>query len=283
MEVENMNDDVYAFALKNTLDEIQNICPDIRNAFIFKEDGEIIAGDMNTPEKNIVRVVNAFDGIFEKAESLNGVESITLEGSKGKLVVSCVNDLYLVTVTSKEADMKYVNTVTRVLIPTILKLVEKFNPASLKNDLSQAEAEPETIPKSLAFGIERSTEESDEQQLLSEKTRERFEPEVKPEPILPEPPVNQLIVENLGGLLVPSDTVRVDNATLTQWTELYEGRKIGEVEIETFDGKTIRCKVKPIKESKHEGKGIVQMPEKVQLKLEIRKGELVRIKPIVEQ
>ena len=82
---------------------------------------------------------------------------------------------------------------------------------------------------------------------------------------------------------MPSDTVRVDNATLTQWTELYEGRKIGEVEIETFDGKTIRCKVKPIKESKHEGKGIVQMPEKVQLKLEIRKGELVRIKPIVEQ
>lgn len=106
---------------------------------------------------------------------------------------------------------------------------------------------------------------------------------MEPEPLLPEPPVNQLIVENLGGLLVPSDTVRIDSAILSQWESLYQDIKIEEVEIETFGGKTVRCKVKPIKDSKYEGKGIIQIPEKLQITLEIKKGELVKAKPIIEQ
>ena len=69
---------------------------------------------------------------------------------------------------------------------------------------------------------------------------------------------------------------------MTKWEELYKGNKIMEVEIGTFDGKTMRCKVKTIKDSKYEGKGIIQMPEKIQLALEIKKGELVRAKPIIE-
>jgi aspartate carbamoyltransferase regulatory subunit len=69
---------------------------------------------------------------------------------------------------------------------------------------------------------------------------------------------------------------------LLQWQELYEGRKIEEVELETFCGQSTRVKVKPIKDSKFEGKGIVQMPEKIQNALEIRKGELIRVKPVIE-
>jgi hypothetical protein len=38
----------------------------------------------------------------------------------------------MVTVTTQKADKKYVNTVTRVLVPTILKLIEKIRPAPLK-------------------------------------------------------------------------------------------------------------------------------------------------------
>jgi aspartate carbamoyltransferase regulatory subunit len=69
---------------------------------------------------------------------------------------------------------------------------------------------------------------------------------------------------------------------LLQWQELYEDRKIEEAEIETFGGQSTRVKIKPIKDSKFEGKGIVQMPEKIQNALEIRKGELVRVKPVIE-
>jgi len=81
---------------------------------------------------------------------------------------------------------------------------------------------------------------------------------------------------------VPSDKVRIDNEMLSEWEDSYEGAKIEEVDIETFDGKAIRCEVKPIKDSKYEGKGIIRIPEKMQLNLEIKKGELVRVKPAVD-
>jgi len=274
-----MINEVYSFALKNALDEIRNICPDITHAFMFREDGEIVIGDQNTPEKNIVQAVNAFEGIFEKADSIGHVECITLESSNGRVNVFFMNELYFLIVTSRNADMNYVNTVTHVLIPTILRLVEKICPAPLKSNSSLTETRPEPKPETPIF------EESEEPEPLRESIEESeksVEPETTPDLLLPEPPVNQLIVENLGGLLVPSDTVRIDSAILAQWEELYEDKKIEEVEIETFDGKKTTCKVKPIKDSKYDGKGTVQMPEKIQSTLEIKKGELVRAKPIVE-
>jgi len=268
--VKNLDNEVYSFALKNTLNEIRNVCPDITHTFMFTEDGEILAADENTPEKTIIQVIDAFDGILEKADKIGGVEGITLEGSNGRVNVSCIKDMYFATVTSKKADINYVNTVTRVLIPTVLKLLEKICPTPLKNP-PPPKIEPE-IPM-----VEEPQQPTEE-----EEPKKTEKAPIEPETLLSEPPVNQLIVENLGGLLVPSDTVRIDNEILSQWEKLYENKKIEEVEIETFDGKTTKCKVKPIKDSKYEGKGVIQMPEKVQLALEIKKGELVRAKPIIQ-
>ncbi|MGQ9507392.1 MAG: hypothetical protein ACUVTB_05985, partial [Candidatus Bathycorpusculaceae bacterium] len=267
---ESMDKEVYTFALKNTLNEIRNVCPDIAHIFMFTEEGEILAADENTHEKTIIQVIDAFDGILEKADKIGGVEGITLEGSNGRVNVSCIKDTYFATVTSKKADINYVNTITRVIIPTVLRLLEKICPTPLKNAPPPPKMEPE-IP--MTEELPQPAEEEEP------KNTEKLP--IEPEPLLPEPPVNQLIVENLGGLLVPSDTVRIDSEILSQWEKLYEDRKIEEVEIETFDGKTTTCKVKPIKDSKYEGKGVIQMPEKVQLALEIKKGELVRAKPII--
>jgi hypothetical protein len=273
MEVKNMDDEVYSFALKNTLNEIQNICPDIKNSFMFKEDGEIVAQDENTPEKTVVHVIDSFDSILEKADAIGGIEGVTLDGGKGKATISCMNDIYLVTVTSKKADMNYVNTVTHVLIPTILRLLDKINPAPLKNKTPPPEVETENpVTKELEEQTETPVEEN-----LMETPEETLETKTLPSEL----PVNQLIIENLGGLLVPSDTVRIDSEMLSQWKELSDSTKIDQVEVETFDGKTTQCKVKPIKDSKYEGKGIIRMPEKIQLNLEVRKGELVRVKPLV--
>ena len=271
-----MDNEVYSFALKNTLDEIQNICPDIKNSFIFTEDGEIVAGDANTSEKTIVKVIDAFDTIHEKAEAVGDIETITLDSTNGKLSISCINKLYLATVTSRNADKNYVSTVTRVLVPTIIKLLEKMNLTPTKHDLIRPDVKPET-PR---FRPEEKPEdESAENE--PEEPKQSYEPEVKPNGLTPEPPVNQFIVENIGGLLVPADTIRIDNDLLVQWQGLYEDRKIEEVEIETFGGKSTLCKVKPIKDSKYEGKGIIQIPEKIQNNLEVKKGELVRVKPII--
>jgi len=127
-----MDNDLYSFALKNTLDEIRNLCPDLSNTFMFKEDGKITAADESTPQKNIVRAIDAFEDLLEKAEAMGGIELITIEGSEGGVNVSHMTNYYFVTVTSESADKNYLNMIARVLVTTVLKLVDKISPAPLK-------------------------------------------------------------------------------------------------------------------------------------------------------
>jgi len=299
-----MENEVYAFALETALSEIQNLCPEITHSFIFTHDGELLAGDKATDRKTMVRVVDSFDGVLEKADSLGGIEEITLQGSKGRVQVSCINkNLYMVTVTSKKADPTYVNMVSRVLIPTVLKMLEKLNPTSLKNTFPQKneilekpkpelEPEPEKpeIDLKLDLPAEVSLEKTEEKE--EELSPEPWKPEEEPvleeteEPELPEKPLeiptSQLIVDTIGGLLVKGDTVRIDKNLLDEWAELCGEEKIKEVEIETFTGQTVQCKVKPITDSKYKDKGLIRIPEKLRRKLDVKRGELVRVSPWIE-
>jgi len=274
-EVKHMDSEVYSFALKNTLNEIHQVCPGIKNLFVFRENGEILAGDENTAEESIVRGIDALDAMLEKAEATDHVESIVFEGNKGRLHVSHMNDLYIVTITGEDADVNYVEDITQILASTVLKLVEKISPARTNSGTDEPEEE------SAVEHVEEDTEELVREPETTEQ-EEHEEAETEPESIPPEAQVNQFIVENLGGLLVPGDTVRIDNDILLKWKEMYEDRKIEEVEVETYGGKSTRCKLKPIKDAKYEGKGVIQTPEKIQAILEIRKGELVRVKPVIE-
>jgi hypothetical protein len=286
-----MNNEVYAFALKNTLKEIQNICPDVSNTFVF-QDGKPIAQDENTPQKNVNQTIDAFTAISEKANIIGGIDAVTIQGANGQANIACMKNFYITTISSKEANEKYVNTLTRILIPTVIRLVEKIRPA-LTGDETRTTVAPEPIEPEAeedeAEDITDQTEDEEENELpteeetaITEDEEEQPEPEVDIEPLLPEPPVTQLIVENLGGFLVPSDTVRVDQETISRWKELYGDKKIEEVEVEALSGKTTRCKFKQIKKSKDTGKGIIKMPEKIQLILETSQGALVTLKPVIE-
>lgn len=277
-----MDKEVYSFALKSALQEVRSLCPDVINAFMFNKDGEIIAGDGTISDKTITRAMGAFNSVIEKADAIGNIEGMVLESAEGKVSISGMNDAYLFTVTSKKADMNYVNTVTQVLIPTVLKVLEKINPAPFANNPSLTRPKPGLKPETRLTDEFEETEQEPEEETMSEELEEAKKGEPEVEMPLKETPVNQLIVENLGGLLVPSDTVRIDSEILSQWEELYEDKKIDEVEIETIDGKTVRCKAKPIKDSKYEGKGVIQMPEKIQFTLEIKKGELVRARPVIQ-
>ncbi len=276
-----MDDEVYSFALKNTLGEIKNICPEIKNSLLFKEDGSLIAYDENTSEELADQIIESFDNISDKAEAIGSIEGIALDCSKGGLEISLINDLYMVTVTTQKTDKKYVDAVIRVLVPTILRLLEKIRPAPLKTRALPKTKSP--IPEDEVLEEdepEEDTEEEFEEEIKDPEAKKDLDDEEDDEETLPETPVHQLIVENLGGLLVPSDTVRIDTETLSQWERLLDDVKIGEVDVETFDGKSTRCKVRPMKDSKYEGKGIIRMPEKIQNILQIRKSELVRVKPV---
>jgi predicted regulator of Ras-like GTPase activity (Roadblock/LC7/MglB family) len=283
-----MNNEVCSFALKSTLNEIQNVCPDVSNSFIFKLDGKILAKNETTTEKTVNHTIDAFDAITQRADTIGGLETVTIQGANGRVNIACINDFYLTTIASKEADEKYVNTLTRVLIPIVIKLVEKIHPAST-DDGPLATVDPEPVEDNATEVAADDAEDGGNEPLAEEtattelnEEQEQSEPEFDPEPLLPDPPVTQLIVENLGGLLVPSDTVRIDNEVITYWNNLYGDVKINEVDVEALNGKTTRCKVKQIKKSKDAGKGIIKMPEKIQLTLETTKGELVMVKPAVE-
>lgn len=221
-----MNRDLYAEALKNTLTEIRNICPDINSSFIFKKDGTIVAGDTETADITIKKALNSFQSVAEKAGTIGGLHNFSVDGDKGKVHISRINDMYLVTATSKNADTNNLRSVTQVIVPTILKLLESIIPAPLKS------AQPQ-----------------------------------------------QLTVDTFSGFFA-GDTVQVDPPLLTEWSKLFNGKNVNEVEVETFGGETTRCKVKEINDPNLQGKGIIRIPERVCRTLEVNKGEPVRIKPI---
>jgi len=66
----------------------------------------------------------------------------------------------------------------------------------------------------------------------------------------------------MGGLLAPSNTVRIDCKITDGWLEMYGDKEIHEVNLESINGKTTRCKFKPNKDSK-QCNGTIQVPEKI--------------------
>jgi len=271
-----MHNEAYSNALKNALTEIKNICPDVQTSFLFDKEGTIIAGDDGTQEYNLEKAVNSMEGIFEKAETIGGLDALIINGQKGRVHISCVNDMYLAMVTSEKADMTYLQTVSRVLIPTVIKLLDNIDPTPFK---FAPQSKPPMLSSSRSVDEE---EEMEEEETIEEEITRPERPEPVPIKSIPEPS-NQLIVDTLSGLLVRGDTVEIDPQVLEQWSENYDDIEIRNVEIETFNGNTTQCKVKPIKDSKLEGKGLIRIPEKVCQALDLRKGELVKVSPMIEE
>ena len=229
-----MSKEVFVTALKNSLKEIRNICPDIKCSFLFTKDGTIVAEDALTDDIAMEKAVSPLQNIAEKAAMIGGLDSFLIDGSKGKVYISFANDMYLAMFMSKDADMLYLRSVTHVIIPTILKLLESVSP------YLTTPTKPQKLDSSL-----------------------------------------QLFVDNLSGLRSRfiGDTVEISHETLNQLSDLLNGREINEVEIEAFNGKKARCKVREIEDSELEKKRLIRIPEKTIQALEVKKGELVKVKP----
>jgi predicted regulator of Ras-like GTPase activity (Roadblock/LC7/MglB family) len=220
-----MNKDPYAVALKNVLTEIKKTCPDVSRSFIFTQDDAIVAGDSETDEKTIEKMIRSFQSVAEKADTIGSLKAFYVNGKKGKVILSSVNDMYLALAASKNADTTYLHSVTHVIIPTVLKLLETITPTPLQFT-----------------------------------------------------PSKQLVVDTLSGFFV-GDSVQIDMETLEEWSKLLNQKSLDRVEIEAFRGKTAQCKVKEINDPKLKGKGMIRIPEKVCKTLEVKKGELVKVKP----
>jgi hypothetical protein len=254
-----MSSEVCLFALRNAVAEIKNVCPSITSTFIFRENGEVIAEDQEASQFVVDNAQEVHRAISEKASCLGGLESVTFKGQQNQVSVTKVDEFCIAYGASNDADERTIIGLTRVLIPTMLKLVQQIYPAASK---------PSEIPVEVA--------EAEPTPTLAEPL----------EPLLPSAPVNQLLVENLrglGGFLGNSDHIRIESAVLAKWRDVFGDREITEVIIEeTSTGKQVRCKYQPIKDAKLEGKGVIQIPDKLLLALGTHKGALVTVKPIVE-
>jgi len=103
--------------------------------------------------------------------------------------------------------------------------------------------------------------------------------DITPTPLKP-PPSQPLIVDNLSGIFKRQDTVEVDYGILSQWSRLLNVKSSDEVDIESVDGIIVRCKVKAMSNSEEEDRGLIRISEKICQMLNVKKGELVKVKPI---
>ena len=110
------------------------------------------------------------------------------------------------------------------------------------------------------------------------------EPPVKRPRFLPDSPACQLIVEDLSGFsgLTVTDMVRFDEALAERWKEFCGDRKIEEVTVtDSVSGKAVRCRFKILKDSKFNGKGLIQIPKSIRKELAVNEGCLVIVKPVL--
>ena len=264
----------YSTALQTIINEFKNITPEITNTFIFNKNGEIKASTETVTENQSRKLINAFNDFADHAETIGGVDTLTIQGANSQLSITSMNNCFLVNVSSRSADEKIVEMLTRVIVPTVVKLVDQI-PELSGNELSQAK-NPEVKPVEETVLPDKQATQSEPVTAIPEMSAS-----FSSEPILPEPPVNQFMIEKIGGLLVPCDIVRIDSEVIAKWHDIYGDKEITQVHIETLEGKAIMCGFKPIKEASNNGKGIIQFPEKVMQALQTSKGKLVIVKPVI--
>jgi len=275
-----MNREPYAIALDTALTEIQKAYPGIHHSFLFTNTGSIISKDPETDQETIDNVLEAFEELKEKTEAIGGLKTFSATTEKGKLIISSLDDMYLVLATSEEADENQIHSIKDVILPIILKAVEQISSTHLQT-LSETEQEEEKIEET----EEDTEEETEEPEEEPEEPEEKSEEELEEEPEEKASPEKELVVDVLTGFFA-GDSVQVDAETLMEWTNEASGKgktkvPIDHVRVETFAGNSTLCKVKEISDGRMKRKNKIRIPEKICNTLALQKGDKVKVKPLL--
>jgi hypothetical protein len=257
--------EAYSNPLQTIVEEIKNISPETTNALIFNKNGQTIANTQTGTENQTKKFVANFANIAVQAQAIGGIENFTIQTAESQLNIVAIEDCFLATLSSQTANQEILKSITKVVVPTVVRLVNQI-------DVKAKELEEKPYEE-LAMSASKEA-----------KPKVEPAPEIKPpfEPFLPKAPINQFMVEKISGFMVASDTVRIDGEIVEQWSNLYEGKQFSTVIIEALDGKKTTCKFKAIKDAKNSVKGIIQIPEKILQTLQTEKGKLVMVKPVIE-
>jgi hypothetical protein len=252
-------------AIQPIISEFRTLSPDIADALVFRLNGETLAATKNTTPEQTQSLINSLSSITH-AECIGGVENFTIQDVNTQLTVREIGEIYLAIVSSRSEDQKIIKSLTEVIGPTLIRLASG-------STAPEPQANRETIKTQRRKKVLESAIPKKDLQIPSIP-----EPQSPPEPPQPKAPTTQFMVERIGGILVPPDTVRIDGEVLEKWREL-EGKMFAMVAVETLEGKKAICKFKPIRAI---SKGIIQIPDRLIQALDSGKGKLVMVKPVVE-
>ncbi len=311
-----MNDEDYNSALRSALVEIKNAYNDLNWSLILTQSGTVISTEDDSAEQNITKIADSFQALAEKARAIGGLTNMLINGDNGKIYASSMNDMYIIAGLSKDADLVYYRTITNAVFPTIVKILDNLTSSDLTSapfkptpsvsyplppkPISITPASPisPVSPITPTISELKIENEDDEKTEAEEFKTPTIDEELREKPqtldndknqgtetlnTTEDVPSQQLIVDRFSGLMVKSDQVQLDADVLKRWSTLANNAQITEVEVESFSGKSLRCRVKVITDSKLEGRGLIRIPEKACQSLEVRRGELVRVKPLVPE
>ncbi len=257
--------EAYSNPIQTIIDEIRTLSPETTDAIIFRNNGQTIASTQTGTENQTKKFVANFADLSMLAQAIDGIENFTIQAADSQLNIVAVEDCFLATVSSQTANQEVLKSITKVVVPTVVRLVNQI-------DVRAKEIEEKPYEELAISALEEA------------KPTVEPTPEIKPpfEPFLPKAPTNQFMVEKISGFMVAADMVRIDGDIVEQWSNLYEGKQFSTVIIEALDGKKTTCKFKAIKDAKNSTKGIIQIPEKILQTLQTEKGKLVMVKPVIE-
>ncbi|MCW4031053.1 MAG: hypothetical protein NWE80_01675, partial [Candidatus Bathyarchaeota archaeon] len=122
-----MNRDPYAITLNKAMTEIKKAYPEIQTSFIFTKNRDILTEDQEIDQETINKLLESFENLKEKTEALGKLKSFTINAKNGNLTLSKIRDMHLLLASSKNADKGHIHSITKVIIPTILKTLETFD------------------------------------------------------------------------------------------------------------------------------------------------------------
>lgn len=185
--------------LVKAIDLIKSVNKDVSRTFIFGKDN-ILAKDDFTTEEQASKTIKAFEALSSKADIIDGLELLTVQGSNGRLDITHINDYYLTIVTSKDADKEIVNNLTHVLAPTIFRIIKDINPSTpILPPILQTTSQAHELVK------ENSLEEK---QTVQINTNQLLEDLVSLDSNVPGPEFAEFTVDDMGRLGIISEPIR---------------------------------------------------------------------------
>lgn len=273
-------------ALETTLNEIRTAYPEVSNLLVLDAESQVIAKDHTADAELASQIALSFKKISKKAAIMGGIDSLTFKGACQTIFYDRHEDIYLTTVAASQLSQKEITRITNILFPSTLKVIQEV--ASLKDENKDPLKTIETLqPKILDLQTTKTLTAVPAPSLTPKA--ELPKPDAVPETIskpAAEVPEVKFKVENISGFSLVSasnDSVWLDRALIGEWRERYGANSVEEVIVTGVDAKKqVRCRFEGIKNSKFDGLGIIQISNRVQAKLGVKKGSTVTVKPVIK-